>query len=105
MLPPVTRKVHSPHASFSKASGKARQISRSLAIVGFESSYIRGCAMGMTRLFLMGRDPPGVARGILDAADAIAPGHVGWLSYCLGAKTQRALVGRVRIGNINVDRC
>src|SRR5215472_12970284 len=45
MAPPVTRNVHSPHASFSKASGSARQSSRSRWIAGSESSYIRGCAM------------------------------------------------------------
>src|SRR5580700_9711194 len=45
MLPPVTPKVHSPHASFSKASGSARQTSRSRFSAGFESSYIRGCGM------------------------------------------------------------
>src|SRR5262245_46564283 len=45
MLPPVTRNVHSPHASFSNASGSARQIARNRRIAGFESSYMRGCAM------------------------------------------------------------
>src|SRR5271166_5688403 len=51
MLPPVTRKVHSPHASFSKASGKARQISRSRFSAGLESSYMRGCAMDLLTQF------------------------------------------------------
>src|SRR5580704_7769671 len=45
MLPPITRNVHSPHASFSKASGSARQTPRSRFIAGLESSYIRGCAI------------------------------------------------------------
>src|SRR5262245_3209162 len=45
MLPPVTRNVHSPHASFSNAWGKARHTSRRRFIARLESSYIRGCAM------------------------------------------------------------
>src|ERR1700675_4844138 len=52
MLPPVTRNVHSPHASFSKTSGNARQISRNFFIAGFESSYMRGCAIARLAHFL-----------------------------------------------------
>src|ERR1700676_74162 len=105
MLPPVTRNVHSPHASFSKTSGSARQISRSRSIAGFESSYMRGCVIGSSLTsFLVGRNPPCVARGVLHASDAIAPGHIGRLSKSFGAKLDCAFAGRIDIGNVDVDR-
>src|SRR5690348_1243379 len=48
MLPPVTRNVHSPQASFSNTSGSARQRVRSRWIAGSASSYMRGCDMSIS---------------------------------------------------------
>src|SRR5713101_7784038 len=56
------------------------------------------------RSLLIGRNPPSVAGGILDAADSIAPRHIGRLSKSLGANANRAFVSRVNIGNVEIDR-
>src|SRR6267154_1950478 len=121
MLPPVTRNVHSPHASFSKTSGSARsvsryprfskrrrgarQISRSRSIAGFESSYMRGCAIGSSLTsFLVGRNPPSISGSILHATDAIAPRHIRWLSNRFGAEAHRAFASLIDIRNVEIDR-
>src|SRR6267154_6120607 len=105
MLPPVTRNVHSPHASLSKPSGSARQISRSRSIAGFESSYMRGCAIGSSLTsFLVGRNPPSISGSILHATDAIAPRHIRWLSNRFGAEAHRAFAGLIDVGNVEIDR-
>src|SRR6266446_1579327 len=81
MLPPMTRNVHSPHASFSKTPGNARQISRNRLIAGFESSYMRGCAIGCFAHLLLGGNQPRVARGT-HAPDAIRPGAIARDNIC-----------------------
>src|SRR6266550_5774993 len=104
MLPPVTRNVHSPHASFSKTSGSVRQISRSRSIAGFESSYMRGCAINSSLTsFLVGRNPPSISGSILHATNAIAPGHIGRLSDRLGAEAHRAFASLIEIRNVEID--
>jgi len=58
----------------------------------------------ITRLLLVGRNPPGVAGRIFHAADAIAPGHVGRLSNRLCAEAHRAFVGRIDVGDVDINR-
>jgi hypothetical protein len=53
----------------------------------FEMSALRRrCARASVRSLLICRNPPRVAGGILNASDAVAPGHIGWLSDRLGAR-------------------
>src|SRR5579871_6645786 len=49
------------------------------------------------------RDPPGVPRGVFDAANPIAPGLIRWLPDRFGPETESAMIGRIDIGNVKID--